>query len=266
MCDQGRYGFDRFAPERRLCEPLVRGVPAAWDEALAEATSILSGETVVFAAPDLATEEYALLKAFLDGALRDYRVVLPYRERILSEAEAVLISPDYAVNFRGAQFAGLVTDALQQHYEDALAAVRAGGCGSILVVGQQAVAQADLDGAFARGLERAGASVACLCQRDSLLAERCKVVFPGRSVLEKSGLMINRKWRLQYLERVLDFPAGSQAEWEFINRFAKHLGMELSRAQTERDLTLAYLGSEGRLKGIEFSRVRSTGVALAGSE
>lgn len=82
-----------------------------------------------------------------------HKTVLAYRERSLKRLlNPILISPDYAANFRGAEFAGIVSGNLQAQYEEALQAVRSGNARSVLLIGQGAVMAKDIDEAFISGL------------------------------------------------------------------------------------------------------------------
>lgn len=92
----------------------------------------------------------------------------------------------------------------------------------------------------------------------SALISALKVVLPARSILEKSGLMVNRAGRLQYCDRVIDGPVGAESEWRILDRIAKEFGSALTRASADRDLTLALLNSDARLSGLSIASIKRT--------
>jgi len=196
LCDQGRYGFDRFLPKSRVISPQLNGRQVSWNDALGEVTKLKVGENALFVSPDLLLEEYVLLKALVERHLNGAKVFMAYRERQLTQTEAILISPDFAANFRGAEFAGLVSGDLEKNYEAGLAGLRAGSFKNVLVVGDRGILSRDIDSRALGALRACGVSVAIVTDADSGLATAASVVVPGRSILEKSGLLINRKMRM----------------------------------------------------------------------
>lgn len=262
LCDQGRYGFERFLPGKRLTAPQVRGVDSTFDQAIAIAKTISGGETLVFVAPDLLTEEYIVLKRFLDKCVKQSQVAIAYRERKLSKVEEILISPDYAANFRGAEFSGLVTGDIQAGYEAALERLRSGTITNLILVGDRCLTAEDATPEICAKIKQASLSIAILTDAASSLAASATVVLPERSILEKSGLLINRKQRLQYTDRVVEFPDGTQPAWRLINQLAVACGSRIVSAQSDRDLTLEILASESRLAGLKIATIKQGGVCL----
>lgn len=265
LCDEGRYGFQRFLPESRQTKALLNGKAALADEALTETKRLsqVQGESVVFLSPDLLLEEYALVKNLVEKGLRGATVVVAYRGRALTEVEKVLVSPDYAANFRGAEFSGVVSGDLEAQYQAALERVRSGTVAKVLVVGDRAVLKQDIDLRFADGLRKATISVGILTDADAPLVELLKVVLPGRSILEKSGLLINRAGRLQYTDRVVDFPEGSEPDWRVLAKISERCGVRAPGGLTDRESTLGYLASEPRLAGLTIALVKAGGIDLS---
>lgn len=263
LCDEGRYGFARFLPQHRVTAASVRGSAATLEAALDAAKALAGGPPIVFLAPDLLTEEYTLLKKLIDRSFKGARVAVAYRERKLTPVEAKLISPDYAANFRGAEFSGVVSGDLAQGYTEALHELRTGVKKHVLLIGDAAILKADIDMMTLGMLSQAASSVAVLCDADSQLASAAQVVLPGRSILERSGLLVNRARRLQYSDRVVDFPAGSEPAWRIINGLAERLGGKLTSATADRELTNEYLTGEPRLKGLSIGAVKRGGIDLA---
>lgn len=262
LCDEGRYGFTRFLPAERLLLPRLKSKEASWDLAIAEASKLASGQTLVLVSPDLLLEEYALLKQFLDKVLKNFEVCLAYRERELTSTQAILISPDYACNFRAAEFAGLAQGDLAKNYQATLEKIRSANFKNILLVGERAIFVEDLDDGILAAISRAELSVSLSSDASSRLVAAAQVALPSRSILEKSGLMINRKGRLQYAQAVLEFPAGSEPEWRVINRISEKVGAKLTQAQSDRDLTLGYLATTPALANLRIKDIKGLGVDL----
>ncbi len=262
LCDEGRYGFERFLAQSRLTAPSIAGKSVTLQEALTGANRLGGEGTVIFVAPDLLIEEYALLKNLIERSWRGARVALAYRERSLTEVEKILISPDYAANFRGAEFSGMVEGDLAASYQAALADLKAGKFSKVLLVGDRSLVADEIDEAVLAALRGASLSVAIVSDAGSKLAAACSVLLPGRSILEKSGLLINRKRRLQYADRVLDAPQGTEPEWRLLNRLAEACGGRLTGALADRELTLAYLAGEPRLAGHTMAEIKAGGIDL----
>ena len=263
LCDEGRYGFHRFLPATRLTSGRVAGreVPVA-DAARDTRGLTQSGESVVLIAPDLLTEEYALIKKFVSRSMPQALVAIAYQERKLSKTEALLVSPDYAANFRGAEFAGLVAGDLNAGYIQALDKIRRGGLKSVLIIGDGAIRPDDCDAAVLSGIKGAAVSVALLSDAGSPLVTVCNVVLPSRSILEKSGLLINRAQRVQYSDSVIAFPEGCEPSWRLMNMVAEACGGRLTAATNDREFTQAYLAEEKRLSGLTIAAIKRGGVDL----
>ena len=263
LCDEGRYGFHRFLPQSRVTKPLYRGGEVTMDVALTEVKKLSAGPTLVLVSPDLLLEEYYLLKLLTErGSLKGVKVVLAYKERMLTSVEQILMSPDYAPNFNGALFSGIVGGDLAVAYQQALSEVKAGKWSSLLLIGDNAIGKEDIDGAVEKAIHQATISVALLTDREGAIARSAHVVLPARSILEKSGLMINRKERIQVTQKVVESPEGTEPHWKLLNRIADALGGRVSGAMSDRELTLAFLASEPRLAGLTIGAVKRGGVDL----
>jgi NADH-quinone oxidoreductase subunit G len=262
LCDEGRYGYHRFLPQQRVTEALVRGKITTTDAALKETAKFKGSELLVFVSPDLLLEEYALLKQYLSKVAKSATVAIAYRERKLSDVEKIIVSPDYAANFRGAEFSGLVSGNLEAGYNEALEKLRSGGVQNVLVVGDRGILPADADERVATALQRCGLSVALLCDRASRVASASHVVLPARSILEKAGLLVNRNLRLQYSDRVMEIIDGTEPEWRLIAKLAQASGVTLTDAQDDRASTVSLLGGEPRLAGLKISTIKAGGVCL----
>lgn len=265
LCDEGRYGFHRFLPETRLTESLVHGKTAALDQAVKEISKFKGQDVLVFVSPDLLLEEYGLLKNFLVKLTAHATVAMAFRSRTLTDVEAILVSPDYAANFRGAEFAGLVSGNLERGYEEALQKLRSGQAKHVLVVGDRGILPMDADDAVCTALRSAQASMALVSNRNSKLCVSAQVALPARSILEKSGLLVNRAGRLQFSDRVIDFPDGTHPEWRLLEKLGSAIGASLTQASDDRSLTLSFLSSFPGLAGMKIATIKAGGIDLMAS-
>lgn len=263
LCDEGRYGFNRFIPKERLNKPTKYGAVSTWAEALKSLIELQTCENlVVVAAPDLLLEEYSLLQEILSKNFKHVLKAISYRERNLTALESKLVSPDYAANFRAAQYSGFAGDSLAADYEIALAKIRHGQASGVLLVGERAIIAEDVDDHFLSGLKAAKVSVGLISSSASKLNSGLQVALPSRVILEKSGLLINRKDRLQYTQRCIDPAAGSEPEWRILMRMGNLLGLKFVEPETERGLSLGYLERENRLQGKTLGTIKSAGIVV----
>lgn len=257
LCDEGRYGFMRFLPQKRQLHPVVSEQIVSLEQAVQAAKKLLPN-TLVFIGGDLLFEEYVLLKGLIESQLTNAEVVISYKERALTDVEKILISPDYCANFRGAEFAGLVKGNLEDSYKKAVQRVLNGEVESVLILGDRGLLASDCDSQMLVGLRRAKVSVATLTDAAHPVAKAAQVVFPGRSILEKSGILVNRKGMAQYTERALDFPDSTEPEWRILNA----LNSKVS-GKTDRDVTLWVLSNFEKLKGQSIRSMKTGAVNFA---
>lgn len=258
LCDEGRYGFDRFVPATRLINPVIEGKESNFESAFSALRNFGSAKTLVLLASNLFLEDYFAIKKFLDTECIDATVVVNYKERILTDVQKILISPDYAANFMGAIFSGLVTNDLEKNYSDAITKLKAGEFKHVLAVGNCVAHDLPQD-------LKAELSVAIISNSECV--GRTKISLPSRSSLEKSGLMLNRNNRLQYSERLLDFPESSEPEWRIFAKWAENKGRKIlatpaTNKKSDRDMTLEYLAAESRLAGMSINTIKGLGISL----
>jgi NADH dehydrogenase/NADH:ubiquinone oxidoreductase subunit G len=216
----------------------------------------------VFVSPDLTLEEYWILKKFLDHEVKKFKAVVAYKERKLSEVEQILVSPDHAANFRGAQLFGLAGENIETEYNQALESLKAGSVERVLLVGDRAILAEDRSAQVTMGLSRASLSIGILSDAASSIASAIQTVIPERTCLEKSGVMVNREMRMQYVERLLNPPSEALSVWTIINAAAKKIGQELIQCANDRELTLRYLKSDSRISHVKISDLKNGGVSL----
>jgi NADH-quinone oxidoreductase subunit G len=274
LCDEGRYGFDRFLPSNRVVKVTKRddsGKTRA-EVQISEAINALKGvikTATVLVAPELLVEEYYLLKQLLLRSSSVGRAVLQYRERSLSQVEKLLVSPDYAANVAGARMVGLIGENPGEEYQEILGKIRRKEIEHLVVLGDRAIAAEDIDTALLDGLRSAKSSVGLLADAGSPLLGALNYVVPARSVLEKSGLLINRTNRMQYAQAVTPIVDGTIPEWRFIGLLAEAAGIKLLPGvldqMNDRELTRWYLSTDSVLSaaGITIAKVKDGGVQLS---
>jgi NADH-quinone oxidoreductase subunit G len=272
LCDEGRYGFGRFLPQERIKVVQRRNAAHAFVPAdLKEVTSAIKSALkilTILVSPDLLLEEYILLKQLLVRTGGAVRVVMGYRERELNDVQRILMSPDYAANMRGAQFAGLVGEDIEGEYVEVLGKIRRKELENIIVLGDRAVDSRDVDSEFLEGLMWARTSVGVLSDANSPLAAALKFLVPGRSILEKSGMLLNRRDRLQYSQQVVSFPPETLPVWRFLGLVGEAAGCKLLPenvlTMSDRDVTRWILGTEPSLAslGLSIAKLKEGGFQL----
>ncbi len=275
LCDEGRYGFGRFLPKSRLTEPYKISAAGFEPCQLTDSLNALKGTVktlTVLASPDLLLEEFFILKQILSRTSSLGRVVVAYRGRELNDVQKILVSPDYASNFRSAQLSGLVGEDPESEYAEVLGKIRRQEIEHLLILGDRAIAPQDVDAVLIAGLKAAKTSVALLTDRESPLLAGVQMVVPGRSPLEKSGLLINRALRLQHSQAVVPLKDGTVPEWRYLALLAEAAGSKVVPANvhqmSDRDLTRWHLGADPLVsqQGLSIATIKDGGVQLAPSQ
>lgn len=298
MCDEGRYGFDRFQPTVRCVEPLQRAANGGFASlpshtSFKEAGSLLKGsgdDGAVLLSPLLTLEEMWVAVRFAETvmgvAANSGRIAVSLRTRALNTVQQRLVSPDYAANARAAELVGLSggavgaaewRTALEQRYSELLGKIRSGAIKRLLLVGDLAVQPGDVDDALRGAVAAVPASVAlgasgpggvlggALATPGQGIHESCRVLLPGRTVNEKSGILVNRDLRLQRLKSLLTAPNGTLPEWFMLNKIASHAGNALlaSEIVEERALFREMVKAVPLLQGVSLMMIGESGIPLA---
>jgi len=271
LCDEGRYGFERFLPANRVTGVYRNAGGARESLQVTDAINALKGTLktlTVLLSPDLLLEEYYLLRQLLNRATSVGRAVMPSYKRTLSTVEQILVSPDFASNATGARVAGLLGEDSDSDYRDVLQKIRRKEIENVLVLGDRAIDPKDIDDALLEGLAAARVSVGVVTDADSKLATALGVVVGGRSVLEKSGLLVNNKRRLQYTQGVVSFPDATVPEWRLLGLIGEAAGYKMVSVNLmqvgDRELTRWYLGSDPVMsaQGVTIAQIKNGGFQL----
>ncbi len=297
LCNEGRYGFSRFAPEVRNAKPLMRSgqeliaieFQEVYKKALEVFTSVDKGELAVFLSPFLTTEELWVAKKFLqtvakvDSSFQNVAVQL--RKRKLTDLEAKLVSPDYAPNAKSALALGYWAESsdwrssMEAQYDRLLMQTRAGVVKRVVMIGDFSIEEGDIDEKLSEALLAVPLSLA-ISPRGLISGEEgdfdklalgshqlCGIIIPSYSVYEKNGLMINGSGRVQRLNSVTTPIPGSKPEWQILNEISKLAGSPVLGPEIidERSLTRSMLAELPIFSGLTLAQIGKEGVMIGGT-
>ena len=272
LCDEGRYGFNRFQPKERLSAP-VRRVDDSFekitlDEGIKELAGLKglpgSQDAVVVISPFLTTEEIWIALEFAEKVMGvawvTRRIALQYRSRSLTDLQKILISPDYSPNARalpillGSDTAetgggGSWRESAEERYNDLLNLIKGGRVNKLLLVGDFSIPTEHFDGGLAAALRQIPHSVLISPRgpqaptvsktfKTPTLEDLVKVILPGRTVNEKSGVFVNKDLRVQRANPLLTPQVGSLPDWMFLARAAAVAGSAILPANISDDRAL----------------------------
>ncbi len=220
MCDYGRLNFHYLHSPDRLLAPSVKtgGQPelSSWESAISRAAEKLRqfapGQIAIIASGRMTNEELWLARRLASVLKTEFIDIVPH----VGEGDDILLSSDRNPNASGAKLLGVATGQLGKIIDG----INAGSIQAVIALGED-MAEIGVDP------DRAGFLVAMhiLPNPTTKLAD---VVLPGLGFAEKRGSMINKKGRLQRLNRAVASPGAARDDWE-----------------TLRDLILALSGTNG---------------------
>jgi NADH-quinone oxidoreductase subunit G len=276
LCDKGRYGFQKLVPSKRVPGFLVDGSVESLGKVAEHWKKLKKKDpTLIVVAPDLTLEDYVAIKALKDVKFESAEIVCNCATVDLTELEAILISPDTAPNYQGFLFSGLgnvdvkgnIQKQLEQQYLDSMSRLIKGDFKQVLFIGNRVLSERVLhDEKSGDELRKALEKTKVWsfhCDMDSLLIPY-GYTLPTRMVLERSGLFLNGKGRLQYLERILPIEESSLPVWRWCRDLEPTLKKVVGERDAERDATRFVLKSDSRLEGVSLAHVKSQGLELAG--
>lgn len=298
LCDEGRYGLERFQPENRLINPLLRKdkylEEVSWSEALSAIKDTFSkakpdsSDAAVLLSPFLTVEELWTSFLFAEKVfglnLQSPQIGVQLRTRKLSSLEAKLISPDYAPNARGAQLLGYLANSItassdwrrlyESQYDRVLDLIKSGTVNKLLVVGDFAFLDNDLDRdliskllelPFSVALSSRGVIGQSAIKEEQLgIHQLCKIILPTKTINEKSGLYVNADLRLQKLNSLLQAPQGMLSEWQILAKISETLGKPVlgKKIQDERALFLEMTTQVSMFQGLTLRSIGNTGISI----
>ena len=300
LCDEGRYGFDRFQPRERLSSALVREgnylepvtLEAGCKAAAQLATATPAGTSALFMSPFLTLEEMWVTLAFAETVMGirpdSGEIAVQLKRRNLTKDQAVLVSPDYSPNARAANLFGIGLgngdwrERLETGYFGLLQRLRQGGVKRVLLVGDFALRDEDLDESIISALLQTDVSVA-LTPRGVIDGEPhateesateafgavlgahqlCKVILPSRTVNEKNGILVNKDMRFQRLGSLVSAPFGSFTEWMLLHKVAKQCNRAIlsDKATDDRAVFREMVAQYEPLSGLTLAGIGEFGMS-----
>lgn len=259
MCDYGRLNFHYLHSAERLLSPVVRGVEQPdWKVAIASVASALKAyqpsQIAVIASGKMTNEELflagGLIKAL--GGVTQTDIVPDS-----GEGDALLLSADRNPNTAGAKLLGISAATPGSNLPAIVEGVRNGSIKALVVLGEDAT-KAGLTEADLKKLE--ALVVTSLLPNATTAA--ANFVLPSAGFAEKRGSMVNKKNRIQRLNRAILAPGLARDDWEILTALTEAVsGSSLGFAAIE-DVFKAMAEATPALAGLSLSKIGDLGVQL----
>ena len=263
ICDEGRYCFHDLTSGERLTTPLIRQegglAPTTWEVAL---KAVVSGLRPAKALAGVLSGRSTNEEAFLFGKLMkklspDSALEVFYRERALTEAQKILMSPDRSPNFRGAREMGVGSDG---GFDSLLQKLHAGGFSAAYIVGEDMLGSNGAQEKMRMALKK----LSFLVVQDIRLSETAKlahVVLPATHFGEKEGTYTNRKGRVQKLNRAVIAPDGALQDCAIFTRLIQSTGESLPYSSPS-EVFQALANEVPAYKGMSYQAIGERGIQL----
>ncbi len=209
MCDHGRLDYRWMNRGDRVEAPLVRngtGAVAAvdWDHALDAAGAILQqagGRAVILASGRASVESLGLVRKLVDGFDVTAAVKVPLGEEApLAGIPGLALRRERVPNLDGARLLGYTAD-----WESATEAARSAAVVIVL--------DADLSEGEASAVASSSGKVIALSTLIADWHQQADVVLPVTTMVEESGVYINRDQRAQRFQQAKAPPAMARPAW-----------------------------------------------------
>jgi predicted molibdopterin-dependent oxidoreductase YjgC len=184
-----------------------------------------------------------------------------YQERVLTEVQKILMSPDRSPNFRGAQAMGVSSSG---GFDSLMQKLLAGNFSGAYVIGEDVIAA---DG-NPENVRRALQKISFLVVQDIRLTETGKlahVVLPATHFGEKEGTYTNRKGRVQKLNAAVIPPENAMQDVEIFIRLLDTAGEKVSYSSAS-DVFDALAKEIRGYHGLDYAAVGAQGIPLGGGE
>jgi NADH-quinone oxidoreductase subunit G len=238
ICDEGRYCFHELAGGERLTTPMIRqegGLCRPRENALQAVykglVSISFGGDSV--RPNTNEEAYLFAK-LVKKVAPDSALEVFYQERVLSDVQKVLMSPDRSPNCRGARDMGVSSNG---GFDSLIQKLVSGAFASAYVVGEDLIATAAEPEKIRPALQK----LSFLVVQDTHLSETAKLahlVLPSTNFAEKEGTYTNRKGRVQRINAALVPPEGALQDCDIFARLLVAAGETDGYASAEEIFTV----------------------------
>ena len=259
MCDYGRLNFEYLQSERRLSEPMVRAEnkleSTTWKRAIESAAAALkpfeSGQIGMLASGRMTNEEL-----WLTGRLAKLLgVTLIGIATRTGPGDDILLSEDRNPNTNGARLLGIASQGGTnlQRLKDAIGS---GQIKALISLGENPLHC----GITGESLERLPVYIVM----DILSNEATRyasIVLPSLGFAEKRGSMINRKGRLQRLNRAVRGPGLARDDWEILRDLIQGISGG-NGIYTIEDVFRQMSEATPELAGLTLSRISDFGVQV----
>ena len=259
MCDYGRLNFEYLQSELRLSEPMVRAEnkleSTTWKRAIESAAAALkpfeSGQIGMLASGRMTNEEL-----WLTGRLAKLLgVTLIGIAPRTGPGDDILLSEDRNPNTNGARLLGIASQGGTnlQRLKDAIGS---GQIKALISLGENPLHC----GITGESLERLPVYIVM----DILSNEATRyasIVLPSLGFAEKRGSMINRKGRLQRLNRAVRGPGLARDDWEILRDLIQGISGG-NGIYTIEDVFRQMSEATPELAGLTLSRISDFGVQV----
>jgi NADH-quinone oxidoreductase subunit G len=257
MCDHGRLNFHYLHSTERLLAPVARGTDEqSWHTTINEATRALkkyTGDQIAIIASGTMTNEELYLAGKLASALgTTQHDIIPH----IGLGDEILLSADRNPNTAGAKLLGISSENPGEKLKAIAEGVRSGKIKALLVLGEDPV--------------EAGISEADLKKLEVLIASHilpntatksAHYVLPGAGFAEKRGSMINKKGRLQRLNRAIQPPGEAHDDWEILRDLIQGLN-GINGLYAIEDVFKQMATEVPAFAGLSLSKIGDLGVQL----
>jgi NADH-quinone oxidoreductase subunit G len=260
MCDYGRLNYKYLEAEDRLLEPQIRSegrlVPADWPTAIGHAALQLkkfaASEIAIVASGRMTNEELWLTAQLVNSLGVKWIDIVPRRGR----GDKILLSKDRNPNTNGARLI-LGSRAAPGARLMALAeAVRSGAIKALVILKENAMHL----GLSTEELARLPAFIV-MNTLPNAATEKASVVLPACGFAEKRGSTVNRKGRLQRLNRATRPPGNARDDWEILHDLLQAIGGGDSLHSIE-DVFRRISETVPQFAGLSLSKIGDLGVHI----
>jgi NADH-quinone oxidoreductase subunit G len=226
MCDEGRFTYHALR-HKRLVTPLVNGLPARWDQALAAAARGLRqvleadrGQVGVVFSPQHTNEDNHALARLVRDIWRVERFYVGGKALVPERADKILRDADVNPNRRGVKsiLGGDVAAGVSVLEQDLLE----GELKALLVLGHHLPLSDE-------ALARAGQldALVVIADTEEGLTTRAKVALASAAWAEVHGTVTNRQGLVQRMQQAYEPGGQALPAWEIVTRLAQAAGAAL---------------------------------------
>ncbi len=261
MCDYGRLNFHHLHSEERLTGPGVKVLKQyeeapTWEIALTRASAGLksfSGEQIaIIASGHNTNEELFLIKALAASLNTSLHDIIPH----VGIGDEILMDADRNPNTAGAKLLGVAAPTPGANLPAIAEGIRKGAIKALVIFGEDAI-DAGITEADLKKLSLLVA-VNILPNGTTRLAD---FLLPASAFAEKRGSMINRKGRLQRLNRAIEAPGQARDDWEILRDLIA--GINGSNGLHAIEDVFRRMASEvPAFEGLSLSKIGDLGVQL----